>query len=102
MDEQQAEIRDLILENSSLKNELEEMTEKLKKAQLTIKALNEIIQNIEKKNDSKLLLENVVFLMIVGALSGGSIHAYCGPDALLTAVGIVMGTFAYLNYFFKK
>jgi len=40
--------------------------------------------------------------MIVGALSGGSIHAYCGPDALLTAVGIVMGTFAYLNYFFKK
>ena len=59
-------------------------------------------KTLKKKNDTRLQLENVVFLMIVGALSGGSIHAYCGPDALLTAVGIVMGTFAYWNYFFQK
>ena len=102
MDHQDAEIRGLIVENNSLKNELQEMTEKLKKAQLTIKALNGIIENLEKKNNTRLLLENLVFLMIVGALGGGSVHAYFGPDVLLTAVGIVMGSFAYWNYFFAK
>ena len=90
-------------ENSSLKNELKETTEKLKKAQLTIQALNGPIENLEKKNYEKHVLENVVFLVVVGLLIGGSIYAYFGSDAYVMAVvGIVMGTFAYSKYFFAK